>query len=115
MALPSTNNVLSNIDLTITCPICGFLYGGSSNTKEEFFPFKIVFDKILDTNEKVDITYTNFEGEEISDTSDVTPKLRLTEPPKVLPKAGTPILVALFVAGAGIAVFSYVKFKNMER
>lgn len=81
---------------------------------KEDFDSNIV-DKILDTNEKVDITYTNFEGEEISDTSDVTPKLRLTEPPKVLPKAGTPILVALFVAGAGIAVFSYVKFKNMER
>ena len=81
---------------------------------KENFDSNIV-DKILDTNEKVDITYTNFEGEEISDTSDVTPKLRLTEPPKVLPKAGTPILVALFVAGAGIAVFSYVKFKNMER
>ena len=81
---------------------------------KEDFDSNIV-DKILDTNEKVDITYTNFEGEEISDTSDVTPKLRLTEPPATLPKAGTPILIALFVAGAGIAVFSYVKFKNMER
>ena len=74
-----------------------------------------IVDKILDTNEKVDITYTNFDGKEVSDTSDVTPKLRLTEPPKVLPKAGTPILIALFVAGVGIAVFSYVRFKNMER
>ncbi len=81
---------------------------------KEDFDSNIV-DKILDTNEKVDITYTNFEGEEISDTSDVTPKLRLTEPPKVLPKAGTPILIALFVVGVGIAVFSYVRFKNMER
>ena len=81
---------------------------------KEDFDSNIV-DKILDTNEKVDITYTNFEGEEISDTSDVTPKLRLTEPPATLPKAGTPILIALFVAGAGIAVFSYVKFKNIER
>lgn len=81
---------------------------------KEDFDSNIV-DKILDTNEKVDITYTNFEGEEISDTSDVTPKLRLTEPPATLPKAGTPILIALFVVGIGIAVFSYVRFKNMER
>ena len=81
---------------------------------KEDFDSNIV-DKILDTNEKVDITYTNFEGEEISDTSDVTPKLRLTEPPATLPKAGTPILIALFVVGVGIAVFSYVRFKNMER
>ena len=81
---------------------------------KEDFDSNIV-GKILDTNEKVDITYTNFEGEEISDTSDVTPKLRLTEPPATLPKAGTPILIALFVVGVGIAVFSYVRFKNMER
>lgn len=81
---------------------------------KEDFDSNIV-NKILDTNEKVDITYTNFEGEEISDTSDVTPKLRLTEPPATLPKAGTPILIALFVVGVGIAVFSYVRFKNMER
>lgn len=30
-------------------PICGFLYGGSSNIKEEGKPFNIVFDNILDT------------------------------------------------------------------
>ena len=29
-ALPNTNNVLSNMDLIITLPICGFLYGGNS-------------------------------------------------------------------------------------
>ncbi len=74
-----------------------------------------IVDKILDTNEKVDITYTNFEGKKISDTSEITPKLRLTEPPKTLPKAGTPILISLFIIGVGITTFSYIKFKNMER
>ena len=74
-----------------------------------------IIDKVLNTNEKVDITYTDFEGTEDSKTSDITPKLILTEPPKILPKAGTPILVALFIAGVGIAVFSYIRFKNIER
>lgn len=43
-----TNNVLSNKDLTKILPICGFLYGGSSNIKDEGRPFNIVLDSILD-------------------------------------------------------------------
>ena len=77
-----------------------------------------IVGKILDTNEKVDITYTDFDGEEVTDTSDVTPKLRLTEPPTTLPKAGTPIMIALFVIGAGAFVYSFIKLtianKNMK-
>ena len=46
--LLNTYNVLSNTDLTITFPICGFLYGGNSNIKFEGTPFNIVFDKILE-------------------------------------------------------------------
>ena len=48
IALPSTNSVLSNIERTNTFPICGFLYGGSSNTKDDGTPLKIVFDSNLD-------------------------------------------------------------------
>lgn len=44
----STNRVLSNIDLTITFPICGFLYGGSSNINDVGTPFNIVFESIFD-------------------------------------------------------------------
>ena len=29
-------------------PICGFLYGGSSKTKDEGIPLRIVLDKILE-------------------------------------------------------------------
>lgn len=47
-ALPNTNKVLSKSDLTITFPIWGFLYGGSSNIKEEGTPFNTVFDNIFD-------------------------------------------------------------------
>ena len=52
-ALPSTNSVLSKTDLTITFPICGFLYGGSSKANDEGMPFNIVFDKIFETNRVV--------------------------------------------------------------
>ena len=37
-----------------------------------------IIGEILDTNEKVDITYTDFDGSEKSQTSDVTPKIKLT-------------------------------------
>lgn len=77
-----------------------------------------IVGKILDTNEKVDIFYINFQGEEVSDTSDVTPKLKLTEPPVTLPKAGTPIIIALFTIGAGLFIYSFVRLtitnKNMK-
>ena len=48
MALPNTNSVLSKIERTNTFPICGFLYGGNSNTKEDATPFKIVLDNTFD-------------------------------------------------------------------
>ena len=44
----STNNVLSKIDLTNILPICGFLYGGSSNINDDGIPFNIVLESILD-------------------------------------------------------------------
>ena len=81
---------------------------------KENFSSSIV-DKILDTNEKVDITYNDYDGNEQSKTSDVTPKLKLTEPPTVLPKAGTPIFIALFVIVVGIVGYSFIRLKVMNR
>ena len=43
-----TNNVLSKIERTKTFTNWGFLYGGSSNKKEEGIPLRIVLDKSLD-------------------------------------------------------------------
>lgn len=84
---------------------------------EEDFDSSIV-GPILDTNERVDITYTNFDGETVEETSDVTPKLKLTEPPVTLPAAGTPIMIALFVIVVGAIIYSFVRFtilnKNMK-
>ena len=75
---------------------------------KENFDSSIV-DKILDTNEKVDITYNDFDGIEQSKTSDVTPKLRLTEPPAVLPKAGTTLLIGFGILASGLLIFSITK------
>ena len=80
---------------------------------KEDFDSSIV-DKILDTNEKVDITYNDFDGVEQSKTSDVTPKLRLTEPPAVLPKAGTTLLIGFEVLAIGLLIFSFIKLKTLN-
>ena len=80
---------------------------------KEDFDSSIV-NKILDTNEKVDITYNDFDGVEQSKTSDVTPKLRLTEPPAVLPKAGTTLLIGFGVLAIGLLIFSFIKLKTLN-
>ena len=58
IALPKTNKVLSKIERTITFPICGFLYGGSSNIYEEGIPLRIVLDKIFDISNVINIPKT---------------------------------------------------------
>ena len=80
---------------------------------KEDFDSSIV-GKILDTNEKVDISYTNLNGETVEDTSDVTPKLKLTEPPVKLPAAGTPLMITLFVAVVGVIIYSFVRFNTLN-
>lgn len=74
-----------------------------------------IIEKILNTNEKVDIKYTDPDEKENNKTSDVSPKIILTEPKKdnlpnkELPKAGTPILVGFIVLSLGLSVFSLTK------
>ena len=90
------------------------LASGQTATVQYTLKLKENFDssivgKILDTNEKVDITYNDFDGTEQSKTSDITPKLKLAEPPAVLPKAGTTLLIGLAIFATGLLVFSIVK------
>ena len=68
----------------------------------------------MDTNEKVDITYTDFDGKNQSKTSDVTPKLKLAEPPKVLPNAGKPIFIVLSIGIVVILAYSFIRY-NITR
>ena len=81
---------------------------------KEDFDSSIV-NKILDTNERVDISYTDPNGATQEKTSDVTPKLRLTEPPAVLPAAGKTILIGFIVVASVLLVFSIVKLFILNR
>ena len=73
-----------------------------------------IVDKLLDTNEKVDITYKDLTGTDQDKTSDVTPVLRLTEPPKELPKAGITTMIIGLVIAIGLLVFSIIKLKTYK-
>lgn len=75
---------------------------------KENFDSNIV-NKILNTNEKVDVTYTDLDNKSQAKTSDVSPKLKLTEPPATLPKAGTTTFVAIAILAAGLLIFSITK------
>lgn len=93
----------SNNSITWTIPE---LASGQTATVQYKLKLKQNFDsaivgKILNTNQKVDATYTDFDNIKQDKTSDVSPKLKLTEPPVVLPKAGKTALI-VFIALAGV-------------
>ncbi len=122
VAQPNIGTISANVDTetnSITWTISE-LQPGETATVQYTLSLKRDFDssivgKILDTNERVDLSYTDFNGKTAEDTSDVTPKLRLTEPPVKLPAAGTPIMIALFVVVVGIIIYSFVRFNTLNR
>ena len=73
-----------------------------------------IVNKILNTNEKVDTTYTDFDNKSQSKTSNVSPKLKLAEPPATLPKAGTTTFIAITVLAVGLLVFSIIKLTILK-
>ena len=56
--------------------------------KDEFD--ESIIGEILDTNERIDITYNDFDGTEQEKTSDVTPKVQLTAEPEPGPEPEPP-------------------------
>lgn len=94
-------------------------------TLKDEFDEKII-DKILDTNQKVDIDFNDFDNQKQTKTSDVTPKIKLTEikqteptkdntkAPEELPKTGAPILIG-FVSIAFITTIVFaIKSKKFN-
>lgn len=84
--------------------------------KDEFD--ESIIDKILDTNEKVDITYKDFDGTDKSQTSDVTPKIKLTAVPQdvaptPIPDAGSPVY-AFGILIVGITIFLGYKCRKIK-
>lgn len=75
-----------------------------------------IIDKVINTNQKIDITYTDFDGKEQAKTSNISPKLKLTEPPAVLPKAGVTTLIITFgIVSVGLLIFSLTKLSIINR
>ena len=81
--------------------------------KQNYDP-NIVGD-ILPTNKNIELEYTDFDGNPQQKTSDVTPKLKLSEPLPVLPKAGTTIAIIAGVAVVGVAVFSLTRYLTIKK
>lgn len=82
---------------------------------KENFDSSIV-NKILNTNQKVDITYKDYDNKEQTKTSDISPKLKLTEPPATLPKAGiTTFIVTGSIVAISILIFSTAKLLIINR
>ena len=70
-----------------------------------------IVGKILNTNNKVDLSYTDYSNKTNSKTSDVSPKLKLEEiKPTVLPKAGKTSFIALVCASVVIVFVCGFKF-----
>ncbi len=108
----------SNNSITWTIPE---LANGETATVQYKLKLKENFDnnivnKILNTNQKVDITYTDFNDNQQAKTSDVSPKIKLTEPPAVLPKAGiTTLLITFGILAIGLSIFSLTKLTIINK
>ena len=66
-----------------------------------------IVNKVLNTNSKLDVTYTDSDNKTDTKSTDITPKVKLTENlPTVLPKAGSTI----FFSFMGIVLVIAVAF-----
>lgn len=81
--------------------------------KEDFD--EAIINKVLDTNKKVDIEYTDLNDKTVEKTSDVTPKLLLEEPPVELPKAGTFTLIGFTAPAAILFIYSIIKLAIIHK
>lgn len=107
----------TNNSITWTIPE---LAAGQTATVQYKLKLKENFDssivgKILNTNEKVDVDYIDLDGAEQVKTSDVSPKIKLTEPPTVLPKAGTITLISFAVLATGLFIYSIIKLTVVNK
>ena len=88
--------------------------------KEEFD--ETIIDKILDTNEKVEVNYTDFDNTVKTEESDVTPKIKLVTPPAEdntiaeddLPDAGSPLKIIFFAVLICLAIHLGYKSQKIK-
>ena len=76
------------------------------------------FDEtIIDTNEKVDIGYKDIDGTDKTETSDVTPKIKLIKEdiaPSPIPKAGIGIIPFAMIIGIVMVIFLGYKSRKIK-
>lgn len=65
-----------------------------------------IIDKVLNTNQKVDIKYTDVDDKIQTKTSDISPKLLLEDTPVVLPKAGNITFIGFVVFATGLLIYT---------
>lgn len=70
-----------------------------------------IVNKVLDTNKKLDLTYTDYSNTTDTKTSDITPKVKLTEPlPAELPKAGKTIFFSIIGIAIVLVIISGIRY-----
>lgn len=105
---PNIGTISSEIDKTTNSIVWTIPELKSGETAIVQFKLKLntdydanIINKIINTNTKLDVTYTDYSNTTDTKSSDVTPKLKLTEVlPTVIPDAGTTI----FFGGIGIVL-----------
>lgn len=140
VANANIGNISTKIDtatnsITWTIPE---LASGQTATVQYKLKLKENFDasivgKILNTNQKVDINYTDLNGKQQTKTSDISPKLKLSEPtnnnnnnntiptknpttsPMALPKAGSFTLIGFGVFVISLLIYSITKLMILHK
>ena len=123
-----TSNVSTEIDKetnSITWNLDNLSAGQSAKIqynltlKEEFD--ESIIDQILDTNEKVEVNYTDFDNTKKTVDSDVTPKIKLTTPTEDntiakddLPQTGSHLIVLGFVCLVSLGIFLGYKSQKIK-
>ena len=89
-----------------------------------------ILDQVLDTNQKIEINYKDFDEKTQTKSSEVTPKIKLTkipekpvtpeEPkdptiaPEPIPKAGTPFIMVGMIALLSVTIFFGIKSRKIR-
>lgn len=112
-----TNSITWNLDELSAGQSAKIQY--NLTLKEEFD--ESIIDQILDTNEKVEVNYTDFDNTVKTVESDVTPKIKLTTPKEDntiaeddLPQTGSPLIVLGFVCLVSLVIFLGYKSQKIK-
>ena len=83
-----------------------------------------IVNKVLNTNTKLDVTYTDpTTNKEDTKSSTITPKLKLTEPaapapvkeePKEIPKTGSPVVYGVILTAVAIAAVIGIRYEVIK-